>query len=275
MAVFTPLSQEATREIQDAYALGDVVSLIGVAEGDNESTFILMTRDREVLVTLFESTIDPFDLERAFTRMEVLRAEGVPVPAAIRTVKGAASTTIDGKLTALVGVVPGNRYQSLQKVQARDIGRIIANIHQILSTHLPIRWPERAGLARGWPHGAISADNVFFSQSNVSGIINFRLLHEGFLIEDLCLAIAAWGVDGPHIDETFLNALLAGYQAVRPLSAREFEALPDLALATIITKTSTSGTAPAPGTASLGNLREQMAAICSALAKAPPKSSAI
>ena len=234
MAVFTKISAESLGVIIENYGIGPVVSFVGLFDGDNESTYILMSDKREFLVTLFESNIDPFDLERAFKTMETLRAAGVPCPETIRTLSGKSSVLLADKLLAIVSVVPGHKDHDLSAERANSLGRNIALIHKVLLSQAPVRWATRAGLVRGWLHGAITPDNVFFLQSSVSGIINFRMRHEGFLIEEVAEAIAFWMIPGAHANSLLIRSLLAGYHELRPIEQHEMHQLPHFVVAALI-----------------------------------------
>ena len=262
MAVFTRLSTEVQRLIYVEFDLGDVISFVGIEEGDNESTFVLMTKDQDWLVTLFESPIDPIDLERAFQRMELLRAAGVPCPTTRRTKDGTSSLLVEQKLVAVVGTVTGLQLESLNSDEALSLGRAIAHIHTVLLANVPVRWKSRAGLVRGWLHGAIGPDNVFFLQSRVSGVINFRLQHEGFLIEDIAQALATWGVRDAKADVATIRNLLAGYNDLRRLEPREFECLPYFMLARLMTLSSLTVGKAALALEKVAEIHSHVAEIC-------------
>lgn len=262
MAVFTRLSTEIQRLIRVEFDLGDVISFVGIEEGDNESTFVLMTEGQDWLVTLFESPIDSIDLERAFQRMELLCAAGVPCPTTRRTKDGSASLLVEQKLVAVVGVVTGIQLEVLHDEEARSLGRAIAQIHTILLEKVPVRWKSRAGLFRGWLHGAIGPDNVFFLQSRVSGVINFRLQHEGFLIEDVAHALASWGVRDAKADIAAIRNLLAGYDDLRRLEKRELDCLPYFMLAKLMTLSCRTVGKAAITLEQIAEIHSAVAAVC-------------
>lgn len=267
MAVFTPISTEILDKIRMSFELGDIVSRIGVAEGDNESTFLLVTKEQEWLATVFESPIDPYDLERAFQRMDLLREMGIPCPSTLRTRDGASSLLVGDKLIAIVGVVPGTQYSRIDSAKARDVGRTIARIHKILLGHMPVRWERRAGLVRGWLHGAIASDNLFFLDSRVSGIINFRLQHEGYLIEDLGQALADWGRHCDKHQAAIITELIRGYSDVRPLEARELESLPFFSTAALMTLNCISTSSDRLSISDISDVHAHVTSACITLAE--------
>lgn len=233
MAVFTDLSETDCRRIATAYRLGRLTSVIGIADGNAETTFLFRSERGEFIITLFESGADPFDLERAFRTMETLAAAGVPCPTSFRTDAGAATITVSGKLVAVVGFVPGSRSSKVTPGKCHALGTCAARIHQTLRR--PVRGVP-PGLPKGAVHGALNRDNVLFLGEAVSGVINFRLRHDDVLIAELAQLLMHWTAraDGT-LETTLAVALLAGYEKVRPLNEAERRALPAFVMATTAT----------------------------------------
>ncbi len=229
MAVFTELSDNDRNEIAAAYGMGALTSVIGLADGDTETTYLFRSQSGEYIVTLFENGAEPFDLERAFRTMETLSAAGIPCPKTSRTQEGQATMRASGKLVAVVSFVEGSPSAYASPAKCADLGRRGAQIHRTL-----MRSCGRAkeSLPRGPIHGAFSPDNVFFLGDTVSGIINFRLRHEDVLAAELARMLVAWTMlqDGT-LDAARAEAILAGYSGVRALEDGERQALPAFVLA--------------------------------------------
>lgn len=85
MAVFAELSDSDRNEIAAAYGLNPLASVIGIVDGDTETTYLFGSQRGELIVTLFENGAGPFDLERAFRTMETLSAADIPCPKTLRT----------------------------------------------------------------------------------------------------------------------------------------------------------------------------------------------
>jgi len=98
---------------------------------------------------------------------------------------------------------------------------------------------ELALLARDWPrdlpqsviHADLFPDNVLILGDRVSGLIDFYFACTDITAYDVAVTHAAWcfSADGRSFDRKLSDALLAGYESVRPLSADERAALPILA----------------------------------------------
>jgi len=96
-------------------------------------------------------------------------------------------------------------------------------------------WPEAGRLPTGQIHADLFPDNVFFlpdaaGRPRVSGLIDFYFACTDLLAYDIAVCLNAWCFepDGAF-NATKARALLAAYDAVRPLSAAERRALPVLA----------------------------------------------
>lgn len=228
MAVFTDLMDSDRALIAKAYQLGSLTSVIGIADGDTETTFLFRSQRGEFIVTLFESGADPLDLERAFRTMETLAAAGVPCPTTFRTEAGAATITVAGKLAAVVGFVPGSLPSLVTPEKCYALGAVAAKIQVAL-----IKPSKRSGgLPRGPVHGALTRENVFFLDNAVSGVINFRLRHDAILVSELAELLIQWSMDDDgQLSRPLSKALVSGFESMRPLSEGERQALPALVMA--------------------------------------------
>lgn len=90
-------------------------------------------------------------------------------------------------------------------------------------------WPD--DLPRGIIHGDLFPNNVFFDETGeqLVGVIDFYFACDEVLAYDLAVTANAWCADeAGALDQGAYEALLAGYQQQRVLSAAETEALPTL-----------------------------------------------
>jgi homoserine kinase type II len=98
---------------------------------------------------------------------------------------------------------------------------------------------ELADLRSAWPvdlprsvvHADLFPDNVLMLGDQVTGLIDFYFACSDFTAYDVAVTHAAWcfSGDGRVFDAGVSQALLAGYEAIRPLSAAERAAMPVLA----------------------------------------------
>lgn len=242
MAVLTELGDEERDRIAALYAMGELQSTIGLADGDNETTFLFRAGRGDFIVTIFESPVEPQDLERAFRSMDAVRAAGVPSPRTVRTVDGEAAVRIGGKLVAVVEYVDGVATRTPTPMKCSDLGRHAALMHVTLTREYGQSRVIGPSLPYGWVHGALCPENVFFVGDRVTGIINFRCQHWDYFVAEIAELAVNWcTADNGRLPFDLLRALLDGYVSVRPLEATEYEALPSFAVAAAATKSARSG----------------------------------
>ena len=62
MAVYTIVDDTALETFLERYALGNVLSFAGIAEGVENSNYLLRTDQANYILTLYEKRVDPTDL---------------------------------------------------------------------------------------------------------------------------------------------------------------------------------------------------------------------
>jgi len=97
--------------------------------------------------------------------------------------------------------------------------------------HIKKNWPS--GLPTGAIHADLFPDNVFIKEENniwhIYGVIDFYFSATDFLAYDLAIVMNAWCFESDHsFNQEKWNALLSGYQTLRPLSQPEKDAYPIL-----------------------------------------------
>jgi homoserine kinase type II len=114
------------------------------------------------------------------------------------------------------------------KDRAREIAPDLPVVIERELDHLAAHWP--AGLEQGVIHADLFPDNVFFLDERLSGLIDFYFACNDALAYDLAVTLNAWCFENDcSFNVTKGQALLKGYQSVRPISSAEREALPMLA----------------------------------------------
>lgn len=107
-----------------------------------------------------------------------------------------------------------------------DTERVLTPLHRRLAPHLP-------GLTPLWTHNDWHASNLLWdTDGEVSTVLDFGMSDRTTAVHDLATAIernaVQWLRPGFPVREEDALALLDGYESVRPLSAAESAALPEL-----------------------------------------------
>ena len=269
MAVYTEVSAEDLEAFLADYALGRLISFKGIAEGIENSNYLVMTGSGPHVLTLYERRVDESELPFFIGLMEHLAARGVPCPTPLRDRRGSALKRLNGRPAALVSFLAGVSASQVDSRHCRAVGRALAELH-VAGADFEIRrendlslagWDRLAracgaradalgpGLAAEiraelellgarWPaalpagvvHADLFRDNVFFEGGRLSGLIDFYFACNDLFAYDVAIALNAWCFEPDHAwNEDKARNLLGGYGEVRPLEPDEVRALPLLA----------------------------------------------
>lgn len=115
---------------------------------------------------------------------------------------------------------------------AEGLARIDPALPELVGRELEVltrEWPT--DLPRSVIHADLFTDNVLMLGNRVSALIDFYFACTDITAYDVAVTHAEWCFDpsGQRFDPALSAAFLAGYDAVRPLSANERAALPVLA----------------------------------------------
>ncbi|HEY1836644.1 MAG TPA: homoserine kinase [Rhizomicrobium sp.] len=269
MAVYTEVSFDDLDTLLAGYDVGRPKSFKGIAEGVENSNFLLQTDRADFILTLYEKRVRESDLPYFLGLMEHLAARGVRCPVPVRRRDGAMWTKVNGKSAALLTYLEGlslNRPETAHCAVAaaacakmHDAGKDFAltranalgprdwrklvdatiadadSVQQGLSALLtntlaPLERNWPSGLPGGVIHADLFPDNVLFTQHQVPGLIDFYFACNDFHAYDIAVMLNAWCFERDgSYNLTNGRAMLTAYRRVRELTAEERAALPMLA----------------------------------------------
>lgn len=269
MAVYTEVSDEEITGFIDSYGLGELLSFKGIAEGVENSNFLVVTSRGQYILTLYEKRVDPADLPFFLGLMSHLAARGLSCPVPLADREGRKLRKLAGRPAALVTFLSGVWVRRPKPAHCFGAGAALAKLHKAGAgfsiarknslgpsgwTPLFQKFAERAGeiynglgdlvlaeleaLLPAWPdrlpagviHGDLFPDNMFFRGEEFSGIIDFYFACNDFFAYDLAVCLNAWCFE-PDFSFNVAKgqALLQGYNQERQLTLAEQQALPILA----------------------------------------------
>ena len=269
MAVYTDITDAELDTLLEGYELGRARSFKGIAEGVENSNFLLETDSGRFILTVYERRMKAAELPFFIDLMQHLAARGFPCPTPIKDRNGKALQTLRGKPAALVSFLTGVSVRRPSVAQCREAGVGLARLH-LAADGFKGRRPNalgqsawaalfagqgaaaerlRPGLAReidedlamlslAWPRGLQSGiihadlfpDNVFFDNGKFAAAIDFYFACGDALAYDLAVCLNAWCFElDGSFNITAARALAAGYESLRPLSPTERAGLPILA----------------------------------------------
>jgi len=269
MAVYTEVSDEDLARFIRPYGLGDLLSCKGIAEGVENTNYLVHTTAGTYILTIYEKRVDPQDLPFFLGLMEHLSAGGVTCPLPVRDRDGRVLNEISGRHAALVTFLEGMWPKRPKAEHCHEVGKALAQMHnagqgfrlqrpnalgvagwrplfdkfspravEILPELNQLISDELSFLEASWPdalpqgviHADLFPDNVFFIGDTLSGLIDFYFACNDALAYDIAVCLNAWCFEpNCHFNATKGRALLKGYDSVRQLSEAERAALPTLA----------------------------------------------
>ena len=269
MAVYTDVSAEDLADFLSRYDIGHLLSYKGIAEGVENSNFLLHTSRGNFILTLYEKRVAAGDLPFFLGLMAHLASHGLRCPQPVTTCAGDALGTLAGRPAAIIDFLEGVWPRRPTTTHCAAVGGALAKMHLAGSDFKMTRanalsvagWrplfaamepradelqsglrdllaTELAHLEQAWPralpqgviHADLFPDNVFFLGDRLSGLIDFYFACNDILAYDVAICINAWCFEPDHaFNVTKARAFLNAYCRERPLSVEEQEALPLLA----------------------------------------------
>ena len=268
MAVYTTISDEELTSLLARYELGTLLSFQGIAEGVENSNYLLRTEKENYILTLYEKRTNKEDLPFFMGLMEHLAKKGIICPAPIYDNEGLILQNVADRPAALVSFLDGVSHNMPNAAQCRELGRVLAQMHlgtadfnmSRINALGPAGWqpllasiePQETDLPNNlkalaqdkldmilaqWPDdlpaGVIHADlfpnNVMFIGDKLTGVIDFYFACTDALAYDLSICLNSWCFEHDgSFNITKSAAMIEGYQSIRSLNEAEIEALPVL-----------------------------------------------
>lgn len=268
MAVYTNVDPDELAGLVARYDIGTVVSCKGIAEGVENSNFLLETTGGRFILTLYEKRVKADDLPFFVDLLDHLARAKCAVPAMIRDRGGAAIQHIAGRSGCIIQFLPGISLTHPTPGQCAAAGAALGAMHGALRDYDGARdnsmghhhWRDIAigagdldavlpglqaevdaeldWLDAHWPvdlprhviHADLFPDNVLMLGETVTGLIDFYFAASDFRAYDLAITHASWcfSDDGKRCDRGRASALMRGYADRVALTDHEVAALPVL-----------------------------------------------
>ncbi|USI72285.1 homoserine kinase [Sphingomonas morindae] len=255
MAVYTQVSAEAMAALLHAYGLGTLISAKGIAEGVENSNYLVEASAGRFILTLYEKRVDAGDLPFFLALLDHCADRGLPVPRALRDRDGRQVQSLCGRPACLIEFLPGVSLTTPSAGQARAAGEALGALHAALAdfarerpnTLGPDGWRALAArcgagldaiapglaarvareldfLAAHWPadlpraviHADLFPDNVLMLGDRVTGMIDFYFACSEIRAWDLAVTHSAWSFSGDGTDfDPAIGAALVAGYAAR------------------------------------------------------------
>ena len=269
MAVYTEVTDEDLAIFLATYDLGAVLSCKGIAEGVENSNYLLHTEAGYFILTLYEKRVNETDLPFFLGLMEHLAERGITCPQPVKNRQGEALGRLCERPAVIVTFLDGMSVKRPDPKHCAMVGEGLALLHRAGEGFAITRrnalsidgWgplarasearadevlpglavtiaEELAWLPARWPqdlprgviHADLFPDNVFFLTGKLSGVIDFYFACNDTLAYDIAICLNCWCFEqNGSFNITKGMGLINGYERVRKLSDAEIDALPVLA----------------------------------------------
>ncbi len=231
MAVYTEPTDEELQTLLMGWGLTAPLAFKGIAEGVQNSNFLLETAEGRFIMTIYEKSVSTADLPFYLGATETAADKGLPAARPVHTITGHSTQTIRGKTCALCTFLSGVSAKRPTASQARSVGIALAQLHLALADFplqrqndlAPSNWAQMwvgrsadaealevgigaavdadlAEIGENWPkdlpkgliHADLFPDNVLYLGDKVSGLIDFYFACTDFLAYDIAVMVNAW-----------------------------------------------------------------------------------
>ena len=263
MSVHTRISEDELEQLLAKYAIAPLSNFTGINDGITNTNYRVNTSTASYVLTLFEQDAAE-SLDFFLQLMSFLAAQGLACPQTIADKQQRLLQTLHNKPAALIEFLPGQCIEQPSPQQCKALGKSLALLHQYgaqFSLTSPNNsrgnaWRDQAAkrllpvlddtettllqaelvlqqqqdwqqLPQGLIHADLFRDNVLFVDNEISGLIDFYYACHDYLLLDIAIVINDWcSLTDGSCDDTRLQAILQGYQSIRPLTAAEQQVLP-------------------------------------------------
>ncbi len=230
MAVYTRVNSKDINYIEKNYNIGKIKSFTGIKKGIENTNYLLKTKNKKFILTLFEKRVQRKDLPFFMSLMDKLNKHKINCPEPQRNKKGSFMIKIKNKTASIVSFLEGKDKLKLNPKNCYEIGKNIARFHKASKkiklyrkNSLSLKeWPKilsKIGnkseiinqnlnslmknsfleMKNKWPkylpsgiiHADLFIDNIFFKKNKFNGYIDFYFACNDFLMYEIAICINA------------------------------------------------------------------------------------
>ena len=231
MAVYTHVDPKDIAQFLKSYDQGVALSIKGIAEGIQNTNYIIQTTKGSYILTLYEDRINCDDLPFFLGLMDHLAHKGANCATPVRDREGNFLKSLSGRPAALISFLAGKSIFQPEADHCYQVGQALAEMHlaaegfklsrandlsvtgwqniiHLLDGHgdevadglNDLIQDEMSFLTENWPkdlpdgiiHGDLFPGNVFFQQGDLSGIIDYYFAGNDILAYDVAICVNAW-----------------------------------------------------------------------------------
>ena len=148
MAVYTDVAAEDLGPFLAGYDIGELLAYKGIAEGVENSNFLVHTGRGYFILTLYERRVAERDLPFFLALMEHLASRGITCPQPVKNRAGETLGRLAGRPAAIVTFLDGMWIRRPSAAHCAGLGEALARLH-LAGADFPMR-RENALSVAGW-----------------------------------------------------------------------------------------------------------------------------
>src|SRR3954469_3971214 len=130
MAVYTDVGAEELAAFLAGYDIGELLAYKGIAEGVENSNFLVHTSQGNFILTLYEKRVAEKDLPFFLGLMEHLAERGIACPQPVKTRNGELLGKVAGRPAAIIAFLDGMWIRRPLPGHCSALGSALAHLHR-------------------------------------------------------------------------------------------------------------------------------------------------
>ncbi len=230
MAVYTRINKVDLSLIEKTFKIGKILSFSGIKKGIENTNYLIKTKNRKIILTIFEKRVQKKDLPFFMNLMFGLSRQKIKCPEPIKNKKGKYLFKIKNKTACLVSFLEGKDKINLTNKDCYSVGKNAALLHvaakklklyrknslsvnswgqllnkidkrinKLSSDLINIMKNDLFDIKKKWPksmpngiiHSDLFIDNIFFYKKKYYGFIDFYFSANDFLAYELATCVNA------------------------------------------------------------------------------------
>jgi len=230
MAVYTKINKTEIQIVENKFDIGKVLSFSGIKKGIENTNYIIKTKSKKYILTIFEKRVNSKDLPFFMKLMYGLSKLKIKCPEPVKSIDGKYLIKLKNKNACIVSFLNGKDKKNLSPTDCYIVGKNIAKLHNaskklnlyrknalaipmlsnlLASISKKINNVQRnilsemrqefSYLRKFWPkklntgiiHCDLFIDNIFFFKNKYFGFIDFYFSANDFLAYELSICINA------------------------------------------------------------------------------------
>ena len=229
MAVYTKINKKDVASINDQFDIEKIIHFKGIKKGIENTNYLLKTTKNKFILTIFEKRVSNNEIPFFMKLMEILNNSNINCPKPLKSKNGSHLIKLKNKKACIVSFIKGKDKIKLNLKNCFEVGKLIANIHEITKNikisrknsmglkelgpllksikfkskrfsnlqkfltnnlkEIKKNWPSK--LPRGIIHGDLFIDNIFFNKDKLSGVIDFYFAANDIFMYEIAICINA------------------------------------------------------------------------------------